>query len=68
MFDTLYLENSLMLDQALLNAIAKHYLGSGDFNGYSVRRLRREFKVEPLEAKTTVERLLLIGKIEVVFD
>lgn len=56
-----------MLDQALLDAIAQHYLSSGDFNGYSVRRLRREFKLETREAKTTVERLLLIGKIEVLF-
>ncbi len=56
-----------MDDQALLQAIAQGYLTSGDFNGYPVRLLRREFGLTSSEAKETIRRLLRDRKIDVMF-
>jgi len=56
-----------MIDHALLQAIAEYYLSSGDFNGYSVSRMRSEFNLTNSSAKETVSRLLKARKIDVVF-
>ncbi|MDP2603706.1 MAG: AAA family ATPase [Deltaproteobacteria bacterium] len=56
-----------MDDQAVLQAIAQAYLTSGDFNGYPVPSLRREFGLTTSEAKEAVRRLLRERKIDVIF-
>src|SRR5262245_26076529 len=56
-----------MDDQALLQTIVQGYLTSGDFNGYSVGCLQREFILTSSEAKETIRRLLKDRKIDVMF-
>lgn len=54
-------------DQALLDAIATHYLTSGDFNGLPVRVLQSQFNLTLADAKEATRRLLLAEQIDVVF-
>lgn len=54
-------------DKTLLKEITDFYLSSRDFNGFSVRSLRKDFGATLDQAKEATRRLLAAEKIDVLF-
>lgn len=53
--------------QAVIEEITKHYLESGDFNGYPVSALKRKYEINDEAAKKFIRELILSGKVDVIF-
>jgi len=54
-------------DQRLLDKITEFYFSSGDFNGFPIFALRKEFGATLEQAKAVSRQLLMTEKIDIVF-
>ncbi|APG27027.1 AAA family ATPase [Syntrophotalea acetylenivorans] len=55
------------MNQTVIDKITKHYLESGDFNGYPVYALKKKYEINDESAKALLRELILSRKIDVVF-
>ncbi len=55
------------VNQAVTDEVTKHYLESGDFNGYPIYALKKGFNVEDEGAKDLLRELIRARCIDVVF-
>lgn len=55
------------MNQAIIEEVTKHYLESGDFNGYPVSALKEHFNIGDEAAKDVLRALIVARKIDVVF-
>lgn len=55
------------MNQMVIDEITKHYLESGDFNGYPVYALKKKYEINDKSAKELLRGLILSRKIDVVF-
>lgn len=55
------------MKQAVIDEVTKHYLESGDFNGYPVYALKKSFDIGDEAAKDLLRELITARKIDVLF-
>ncbi len=55
------------MNQAIIDEVTRHYLESGDFNGYPVYTLKKQFDVDDETVKALLRELIVTRKIDVVF-